>query len=137
MSTQPKARPVAAGREESEAPAEQLRALAPVEVEWKQRIYDRLLKVLDLSLLGTLGEAPARAQIREITNRLFVEDCAPLSLAQRQFLVRRIEDEVMGNGPLEPLLKDPTVSDILVNGPQLGLRRAARQARADGRAVQR
>jgi pilus assembly protein CpaF len=94
------------------------RQLSPTEREWKQRIYDRLLKVLDLSLLGSLEESAARHQIREITARLLLEESAPLSLAQRQFLTRRIEDEVMGHGPLEPLLADPTVSDILVNGSQ-------------------
>ena len=94
------------------------RQLSPTEREWKQRIYDRLLKVLDLSLLGSLEEGAARHQIREITARLLLEESAPLSLAQRQFLTRRIEDEVMGHGPLEPLLADPSVSDILVNGSQ-------------------
>jgi pilus assembly protein CpaF len=94
------------------------RQMSPTEREWKQRIYDRLLKVLDLSLLGALEEAAARQQIREITARLLLEESAPLSLAQRQFVTRRIEDEVMGHGPLEPLLADPTVSDILVNGSQ-------------------
>src|SRR4029453_2163851 len=94
------------------------RQLSPTEREWKQRIYDRLLKVLDLSLLGSLEEGAARHQIREITARLLLEESAPLSLAQRQFVTRRIEDEVMGHGPLEPLLADPTVSDILVNGSQ-------------------
>ncbi|HKZ73620.1 MAG TPA: CpaF family protein [Steroidobacteraceae bacterium] len=102
---------------EPESEPDKPRALAPLEREWKQRIYDRLLKVLDLSLLATVEESIARIQIREITNRLFNEEAAPLSLAQRQFLVRRIEDEVMGHGPLEPLLADPTVADILVNGP--------------------
>ena len=105
---------------QAEAPAgepEKLRSLTPVEREWKQRIYDRLLKVLDLSLLTTVEEGIARTQIREITSRLFLEESAPLSLPQRQFLGRRIEDEVMGHGPLEPLLADPTVADILGNGP--------------------
>ena len=97
---------------------EQMRQLSPTEREWKQRIYERLLKVLDLSLLGSMEEQAARAQIREITTRLLLEESAPLSLAQRQFVTRRIEDEVMGHGPLEPLLADPTVSDILVNGSQ-------------------
>jgi pilus assembly protein CpaF len=97
---------------------EPTRQLSPTEREWKQRIYDRLLKVLDLSLLGSLEEAPARHQIREITARLLLEESAPLSLAQRQYVTRQIEDEVMGHGPLEPLLADPTVSDILVNGSQ-------------------
>jgi pilus assembly protein CpaF len=98
------------------AEAEQARQMSPTEREWKQRIYDRLLKILDLSLLGSLDENAARAQIREITGRLLLEESAPLSLAQRQFVIRRIEDEVMGLGPLEPLLADPTISDILVNG---------------------
>ncbi len=62
---------------EHEARAESLRALSPVELEWKQKVYDRLLKVLDLSLLTTLEEGVARAQIREITGRLFVELSAP------------------------------------------------------------
>jgi pilus assembly protein CpaF len=98
------------------AETEPPRPLSPTEQEWKQRIYDRLLKVLDLSLLGSMSEADARSQIREITHRLLLEDSAPLGLAQREFVTRRIEDEVMGLGPLEPLLKDPTISDILVNG---------------------
>jgi pilus assembly protein CpaF len=100
----------------AKAEPEQARQLSPTEREWKQRIYERLLKVLDLSLLGSLEESVARNQIREITNRLLLEESAPLSLAQRQFVTRRIEDEVMGHGPLEPLLADPTISDILVNG---------------------
>jgi pilus assembly protein CpaF len=103
--------------EAEESEPEKLRSLTPVEHEWKQRIYDRLLKVLDLSLLTSVEEGMARVRIREITSRLFLEESAPLSLSQRQFLVRRIEDEVMGHGPLEPLLADPTVADILVNGP--------------------
>ncbi|NJD31185.1 MAG: CpaF family protein [Gammaproteobacteria bacterium] len=97
---------------------ERVRQLSPTEREWKQKIYERLLKVLDLSLLGSLGEEAARNQVREVTGRLLVEESAPLSLAQRQFVTRRIEDEVLGHGPLEPLLADPTVSDILVNGPK-------------------
>jgi pilus assembly protein CpaF len=95
---------------------DKIRPMTPPELEWKQRIYDKLLQVLDLSLLNSVEEAQARAQIREISLRLLVEEAAPLSLGQRQFIVRRIEDEVMGHGPLEPLLADPTVSDILVNG---------------------
>jgi len=118
MSTLIKERPANAAAKTTPAEPEQVRQLNPTEREWKQRIYDRLLKVLDLSLLGSLGEEEARAQVREATNRLLLEESAPLSLAQRQFVTRRIEDEVLGHGPLEPLLADPTVSDILVNGPR-------------------
>jgi len=105
------------GRIENAAgPADLVRSLTPLELEWKQRIYDKLLTTLDLSLLSSTEEQQARTQIRDIGMRLIVEAAAPLSLAQRQFIVRRIEDEVMGHGPLEPLLADPSISDILVNG---------------------
>jgi pilus assembly protein CpaF len=98
--------------------ADKVRSLTPLEVEWKQRIHDKLLQVLDLSLVKSVGEAQARAQIREVGMRLIGEASVPLSLPQRQFVVRRIEDEVLGYGPLEQLLADPTVTDILVNGAE-------------------
>ncbi len=92
------------------------RALTDNEVEWKQRINEKLLTILDLSLIETIGDDKARAEIRETTNNLIAEEAAPLSLRQRQRVVKAIEDEVLGLGPLEPLLADKTVSDILVNG---------------------
>lgn len=102
--------------ESAAANTDKVRSLTPLEVEWKQRIHDKLLQVLDLSLVKSVGEAQARAQIREVSMRLISEAAAPLSLPQRQFVARRIEDEVLGYGPLEQLLADPTISDILVNG---------------------
>jgi pilus assembly protein CpaF len=94
------------------------RFLNAVELEWKQRIFQRLLSMLDLAAIATVDDKQARSQIRELANRLIVNESVPLSLAQRQMIVRQIEDEVMGLGPLEPLLADPAVSDILVNGSQ-------------------
>ena len=91
------------------------RALTDSEVEWKQRINEKLLAILDLSLIETIGDDKARAEIRAATNNLIAEESAPLSLRQRQRVVKAIEDEVLGLGPLEPLLADKTVSDILVN----------------------
>jgi pilus assembly protein CpaF len=101
---------------DAEVGTDRLRTLSPLEMEWKRRIYDKLLEVADLTLVASLEKNKARAQIREITQRLFTEMGAPLALPQRHLLARRIEDEVLGLGPLEPLLNDPTVSDILVNG---------------------
>jgi pilus assembly protein CpaF len=101
---------------DAEVGPDRLRPLSPLEIEWKRRIYDRLLEVADLTMVASLEKNKARAQIREITQRLFTESGAPLALPQRQLLARRIEDEVLGLGPLEPLLSDPTISDILVNG---------------------
>lgn len=90
--------------------------LTDQELEWKQRINSKLLDILDLSLIETIGDEKARVEIREMANRLLADEGAPLSLRQRQSIVKCIEDEVLGLGPLEPLLADPTVSDILVNG---------------------
>ena len=92
--------------------------LTSTEVEWKLRIHKRLLEVMDLSMIGTVEEERARTEIREIVQRLFAEESAPLSLEQRRRIVQEIENEVMGLGPLEPLLADPKVADILVNGPK-------------------
>jgi pilus assembly protein CpaF len=88
------------------------------EQEWEQKIYQRILQVLDLSLLGNLDEANARVQITEVCHQVIAEEQVPLSRAVRQRIVKRIGDEILGLGPLEPLLADPTVSDILVNGPK-------------------
>jgi len=102
----------------AQAQEDRMRPLTPAEREWKESIYERLLKVLDLSLLATVEDKEARRQIREVCENLIIEERAPLSLASRQTVIRRIEDEVLGLGPLEPLLADKTISDILVNGPQ-------------------
>lgn len=96
---------------------DRLRALTAGEREAKDLIYQRLLKVMDLSLIGGLADKEARHQIRQICDMLMGEQQLPLSLISRQRIVKRIEDEVLGLGPLEPLLADQTVSDILVNGP--------------------
>ena len=87
-----------------------------LEKDWKVRIHDRLLKIMDLSLIVTIDEAVAREQIRDTGRRLLEEESAPLNLDQRRRVLKHIEDEVMGLGPLEPLLADKKIADILVNG---------------------
>ena len=95
---------------------DRMRPLTPAEKECKELVYQRLLKVMDLSLISSLPEREARSQIRTICERLLNEEQAPLAVSSRQTVVKRIEDEVLGLGPLEPLLSDRSVSDILVNG---------------------
>jgi pilus assembly protein CpaF len=90
--------------------------LNPLEADWREKVYTQLLKVMDLSLLDSLEPAEAAKQIREICQRLLDENSAPISVASRQLIIKQIADEVLGLGPLEPLLADSTVSDILVNG---------------------
>jgi pilus assembly protein CpaF len=100
----------------SDGDAMQSNALSKLEYDWKLKIHDRLLNIMDLSLIGTIEEAQAREQIRDTGRRLLEEESAPLNIEQRQRILKHIEDEVMGLGPLEPLLADTKVADILVNG---------------------
>ena len=91
-------------------------ALSKFESEWKDKIHSKLLTVMDLSLISSLEGREAAKQIRDICQRLMTEEAAPLNVDQRSRVIQRIEDEVLGLGPLELLLQDSTISDILVNG---------------------
>jgi len=85
--------------------------------ELKTRIHDRLLSLIDLSLIESLDEAMLRQEIRRLVERILMEDknSIPLNYNERERLFKEIQYEVMGLGPLEPFLQDPTISDILVN----------------------
>ena len=86
-----------------------------LETDWTRQIHEKLLNALDLSLVTNMPERAARAQIRDAATRLLDEENAPLSAASRQRVVRGIENEVLGLGPLEALLEDPSIADILIN----------------------
>ena len=85
--------------------------------ELKKKIHDRLIDLIDLSLIGTLNEGALKEEIKKLVERILLEDknVVPLNYAERERLYREIQDEVLGLGPLEPFMQDPTVSDILVN----------------------
>ncbi len=85
--------------------------------ELKSKIHDRLIDLIDLSLLDSLDQQFLKSEIKSLVERILREeiDGVPLNLLERQRLSKEIQDEVMGLGPLEPFLQDPTVSDILVN----------------------
>jgi len=91
-------------------------ALSSLELEAKDLVHDRLLDAIDLSLIDTLPDDQARSQLREICNGILDQESSALSKDQRKRVIGAIEDEVLGLGPLEPLLQDSTISDILVNG---------------------
>jgi pilus assembly protein CpaF len=93
-----------------------LSIVTPQEQEWALNLHQRLVKVMDLSLITSMEEEQAREQIREVSQRLLAEEPLPLNEASRQRVLKLIEDEILGLGPLEPLLHDPSVSDIMVNG---------------------
>jgi pilus assembly protein CpaF len=95
-----------------------VRTVMPEEYfEFKNRIHDRLLDLMDLSLIETLDPRLLKAELRGLLERILNESGydLPLNLSERERLIAEIQDEVLGLGPLEPFLQDPTVSDILVN----------------------
>jgi pilus assembly protein CpaF len=85
--------------------------------EFKSIIHDRLLNLLDLSLIDKLDRETLNAQIRQVVDKILREESfsLPLNLSEREKFFTEIIDEVLGLGPLEPFLKDHNVSDILVN----------------------
>ena len=84
-------------------------------VELKANVHRRLLNRLNLEALAQADRARAESEIRTLVGELLAEEGAPLSLGERDLLFSELVDEVFGLGPLEPLLRDPSVSDILVN----------------------
>lgn len=93
-------------------------SLSAAEQQCKQKIFQRLVKLLDLSLIGSLSETEARSQIRQACESLMAEEALPFNADVRRRIIGELQDEILGLGPLEPLLADPSVSDILVNGPE-------------------
>jgi len=86
--------------------------------ELKTKLHARLLEEIDLDSLSSLDEKTARERISQFIHDIVEREKTPLALSEREQLIREILDELFGLGPLEPLLDDPTVSDILVNGSQ-------------------
>ena len=87
-------------------------------VQLKNTLYQQLLERVDLNALGAMDPHRLRDELRVLVERLIQESGMPFNAAERRQVVNDIEHEVMGLGPLEPLLADPTISDILVNNCQ-------------------
>src|SRR5215472_6167282 len=81
----------------------------------KADLHRKILDRLDLEKLGRTASDTARDEVLVFIRSSVNSEAVPLSFAERERLSREILDEIFGLGPLEPLLKDPTVSDILVN----------------------
>jgi len=87
-------------------------------VELKANIHDRLTKIIDLSLLDNIDEIRLRREINKATESILADKTLvsiPLNSKEHARLLKEIENEVLGLGPLEGLMQDDTVSDILVN----------------------
>ena len=83
--------------------------------ELKEKIHRRLIDKLDVTKLDTIEEDELRKQVREVVEGLLVEETDVGPGVNHEKLTQEILDETFGLGPLEPLVNDPTVSDILVN----------------------
>jgi len=81
----------------------------------KADLHRKILDRLDLEKLGRTPSNAAREEVLLVIRNTVNTEAVPLSFAERERLAREILDEIFGLGPLEPLLKDPTISDILVN----------------------
>ncbi len=94
-------------------PAEEARESALQDL--KGRVHYKVIDQMDLSLLGDNPTADTERELEAVIRAVVDAEPDPLSQSERDSLVREIKNEVLGLGPLEPLLADPTVSDILVN----------------------
>ena len=81
----------------------------------KTAIHRKLIQKLNLERLNEVNREDVRREVSQILESLVAGDSTPMNLQERERLAQEVLDEVFGLGPLEPLLADPTISDILVN----------------------
>jgi pilus assembly protein CpaF len=84
--------------------------------ELKSEIHRKLIGVLNLERVSSIPKDRVRAEIGRVVERLLADERVPMTTAEQDRIIEEVLDEVLGLGPLEPLLKEPTISDILVNG---------------------
>ncbi|HSG05086.1 MAG TPA: ATPase, T2SS/T4P/T4SS family, partial [Nitrospiria bacterium] len=84
--------------------------------ELKARIHYKLLDVVDLNSLENMLNGQRVSGLPGVIEQILTTERVPLNLEERKRLIDEVQNEMLGLGPLEPLLNDPTVSDILVNG---------------------
>jgi pilus assembly protein CpaF len=83
--------------------------------ELKSRIHEGLLNRMDLAVMESLPQERLLSEIKSLVEKLLIEERTPINDTERLRIIQDIQNEVLGLGPLEPLLADPTISDILVN----------------------
>jgi pilus assembly protein CpaF len=98
--------------------------------ELKSEIHRKLIGVLNLDRVSSIPKDRVRAEIGRVVERLLAEERVPMTTAEQNRIIEEVLDEVLGLGPLEPLLKEPSISDILVNGfDKVYIERAGRLSR--------
>ena len=119
FANRPSAQAAAPGRPAAEAiAADKEKKRKERLTELKVEIHKRLLEDLNLSAIESATEQSLRGEIASLANEALDDMSVALNKEDRLALTQELYDEVMGLGPLEPLLKDETINDILVNGPK-------------------
>ncbi len=88
------------------------------ELHVKQQVMPILMQRIDISVASSLGPDELRAQIAEIVEQIIIDLRIQLNATELRSIVRLLVDDMVGLGPLEPLLADETITDIMVNGPR-------------------
>jgi pilus assembly protein CpaF len=83
--------------------------------DMKARLHRTLINRMDLTKLSSLTPEQVNAEVTRLAETVLAQEAMPLSVSERDRLVNDVQHELFGLGPLEPLLKDSTISDILVN----------------------
>ncbi|MDQ2922583.1 MAG: CpaF family protein [Acidobacteriota bacterium] len=83
--------------------------------EMKSRLHRALINRMDLTKLAALSQEQVHSEVSRLAESVLAQEAMPLSTPERDKLVSEVQHELFGLGPLEPLLADPTISDILVN----------------------
>ncbi|MFL6253682.1 MAG: CpaF family protein [Pyrinomonadaceae bacterium] len=86
--------------------------------EMKARLHRAIINRMDLTKLGQLDPEQLHAEVSRLVEDMIAAENAPLSVSERERLIGEVRHELFGLGPLEPLLADPDVCDILVNSPK-------------------
>jgi pilus assembly protein CpaF len=87
-------------------------------LRFKKELHQKLISAMDLSAIATMADQELRLEVRRAAEELCRQSSDLLSLSERERLVNEVLDEAFGLGPLEPLLHDPSITDILINGPK-------------------
>ncbi|MGW8256725.1 MAG: ATPase, T2SS/T4P/T4SS family, partial [Thermoguttaceae bacterium] len=84
----------------------------------KRDLHQQVIGSMKVSVLAQMGEDELRQEVRRLAETMSGERADLLSLSERERLVNEVLDETFGLGPLEPLMRNPEISDILINGPK-------------------
>ncbi|HRD29525.1 MAG TPA: CpaF family protein, partial [Caulobacter sp.] len=114
---EPVAAPAAAPAPVVESPPPRAPHVSDEQLDMRLRLHARLIEEIDLSKLGELDEGEMRRQVRRLVGDFARDSRLALNTAELDQMGEEVFDEMVGLGPIEPLLKDESINDILINGP--------------------